>query len=241
MKRFTLLLCSMAILGCGTTSGVRSSMEYNQNSMGYRFDSVETERKKDIMIHVNDIQFSADILPDSLVVEKEQRYFIPLFFLNFWKGVYRCELGQKNISEDLDSFVSNNFRSEVERSGRFQLTDDENADYQLDLEFTTISSQGFYTQSGQFHFLVVYLMWGSSRSTSNVQATVMSNVKLSKNDDVVFEKEISVKKAQNPVSDSSMTAAELKHYFMVQLVHTLSICFKECFEDTVAEINNFVD
>ena len=93
MKRFTLLLCSMAILGCGTTSGVRSSMEYNQNSMGYRFDSVETERKKDIMIHVNDIQFSADILPDSLVVEKEQRYFIPLFFLNFWKGVYRCELG----------------------------------------------------------------------------------------------------------------------------------------------------
>ena len=241
MKRIVLLLFSMAILGCGTTSGVRRSFEHHQHSMNYLFDSVENVEKKNMLIYLNDIKFSAGNLPDSFVVEKEKRYFIPLIFLNYWKGVYLCKLGKKNIYEDLDNFISSSFRSEVERSGRFQLTDDVNADYQLDLEFSNIISEGIYTQSGKFHYLIFLYMWGSSQSTSSIHASILSNVKLSRNDEIVFEKDVSIKKTQYPMSTSSMTAAELKYNFAIQLVENLSLCFKECFEDIVAELNNCVD
>ena len=241
MKRLVLLLFSLSFLGCGTIGGVRTSLEHNQHSMSYSLDSVETRKKEDILVYLNDIKFMAGNLPDSMIVEKEERYFIPLVLFNFWKGTYLCKLGQENISEELESFIADYFRSEVERSGRFQLTDDVNADYQLNIEFSKISSEGSYTKDGYFNFLIIFYMWGSSQSTSNIHASVQSNVKLSANNEIVFEKEISKEMSQVPISTSSMTVTQLQYTFTSQLVKVLSDCFKECFEDIVAELNNLID
>lgn len=147
-----LLLLSMLIVSCTSSSRIAKNMNSKRYSLAYIQDSDIASVKDSVSLRIDSVVFNVPDMRDSTIVKKEKGWFLPLVLVYVWKAQHNCVQGKMMMEEDLLSFCKNSLSDEMKRSGRFQVDTLKSSNYVLEVSIDEMKTTGPYVSSGFFYF-----------------------------------------------------------------------------------------
>lgn len=102
-------------------------------------------------------------LPPETTVKRTGGYFLPLLFVNLWKGEYLCTVGAAQVLNDYVQFMRESFTEELRRNAKYELAESDGA-LQLEVKVQKIEMNAPVRESGNMFFLGI--AWGYTSSLS---------------------------------------------------------------------------
>jgi hypothetical protein len=208
------------------------------SSLSYLQDSKFCEQKTPTRIAIGNVKNEAK-LKDS--TKANLLYFvpIPLVFVNFGISGFTCKLGRSAFDIQLEDFVKNAFAKEAERSGCFELVNDGSEEYTVNLTIVENEAKGPYTKYFYMYFAMYVYGYGHGQKAGPGEVNIALKMDLvGKNGKNVSRRFESVRKTE--LLRGKNNAKELRRNYVIGMVESVSFAFKECIENIVLSINQYV-
>mgnify|MGYP006999712454 CR=1 FL=1 len=212
------------------------NLQNRVNSKDYTTPMVYTsplvKDKSDINVQV---QFENLAELDELtLVTKDRGYYIPLILLYLWDYDMNITLGDEATNPSITSSIETITKTVFERSGRFNVSEDESAAYKARVILKNVNFNCDYKRFGSA--VGAYANYNESADKSK-GVLEMQLVLEDKNGNVildeVFEKENTIGFVGN-----SESITKIKHLAMRNLIENLSLTAERVAIDMVDEINS---
>ena len=228
-----LFFVSTLLFGCNSADQLKSRLEKNVCSLGYIHDSEQVPDKQPKTLFVEDTVVEQD-LPPEMVVTLDKSDMMYLVFAAWRTEEFSCELGKTVLEEDLASFITTSIKEELERSGRFSLTDTpSNADFVLSPKLVKCGSKLVYRYSVTAAGYSTIYETSASPSVSAVSIAVV----FAHGENVLIDETVnSVITSPYPVSGPG-SANDVDRNCVENMAESFSMAIKDCVEQIVKAIN----
>jgi hypothetical protein len=163
---------------------------------------------------------------------------LPFILYNYEETDLAVNLGQSSIEQNYSDFFKESFKKESQRTGCYSLTDDiDNTDYILEIRFDTCQTKSKYRKIDTLLFLLVAFGSSTQEIGDPSETDLNLNVKLIKDDKLVFEKKYSINRTQPFINVQTNDVDKLRSDFLTNMVESLSLSTKECIEQIIRDIN----
>lgn len=233
---YLIIVMSFAV---GCASGLRKDLNCRSCSLIYLRDSAPVETKTADKLFINSVSINDTQMRDETIVKKNGKLLIPLLVLNVWNFKYKCELGKNGIEGDIPEKIKHLFISESERSGLYQVTEDEtSSNVFLELEIKDMKATGPYCFFGTI--IVTPIFWVSNHKQTAGPATAEIKIaaRLKSGENILLEKEYSSTESSQILKKGNITFKKLRENYITSMVEALSIACKDCLERLIQDINN---
>ena len=151
-------------------------------------------------------------------------------------------LGQSSLEQNYYDFFKKSFTVESQRSGCFSLTDNPtDSKYTVEIVFDTCKIGSKYQRNST----VLFLLFAYSMSFQEIgfpaKTDLVLNVKLKKENNLIFEKNYSINKEQPFLNVQSRDVNKLRADFVTNMAESLSLSTKDCIEQLVTDINQVIE
>ncbi len=238
-KSFFSIIGLALIVSCSSTKQIQKNMNSNSYSMAYIMDSKIADSKDSISISIDTILFNSSIISDTTKVKTEKSWFLPLVFVYVWNSQNKCIQGKSMIEEDIPSFLTTSFISEVNRSGNFNIGALDKSDYSIELSVDEIKTEGLYVNSGLFYFALYAYGYSYSDKAGPAISNLKISYKLKKGDQVIHSNSFSSKKITEQINKRYVNTKILQQDYAKSMVEATSYNFKNTIELIVNDLNAY--
>lgn len=208
------------------------------SSLGYLQDSKICEKKTAIRVAIGTVKNEAE-LDDS--TSAKLQYFVPLpfVFINVFLSGYTCKLGHNAFDMRQEDFLKDAFVKESQRSGCFELVNDGSEDYTVNLTLVNNEIKGPYTKYFYMYFALYVYGYGYGQKAGPGKVSMALKMDMvAKNGNNISRQFESTKKTE--LLRGKNNAQELRRNYAIGMVESQSFAFKECIENTVFAINQYI-
>jgi hypothetical protein len=182
-----------------------------------------------------------EVFDSVMSVSKINHKVLPFLVYNYEEMNLGVKFGQSAIEQNYSDFFKKSFADETQRSGCFDLIAyNQASNFVMDISFDTCSVTSKYQRNSTVIFLFLAYTMYFQEIGFPAQTTLGLNVKLTKDNNVVFEKHYSINKTQSFLNNSSNNSAKLRQDFVVNMAEALSNSTKECIEQIITDINQII-
>ena len=240
MKYILLFSIPLLLFSCSESKMLLQSLNKYQVPINYLHDTEIVECDKNTSILFG--SFENQVFDSSTSVTTISHKFLPLIIYNYDETNLAVNLGQSSIEQDYSDFFKESFKKESQRTGCYLLTDEiDNNDYILQIRFDTCQTKSQYQTRGVLIFLVVAFGVSVQEAGFPSQTDLNVNVKLIKDNNLVFEKGYSIDRRQPFINLQTRDVDKLRSDFVNNMVESLSLSTKECIQRIVKDINQVID
>lgn len=234
-----LLLLSMLIVSCTSSSRIAKNMNSKRYSLAYIQDSDIASVKDSVSLRIDSVVFNVPDMRDSTIVKKEKGWFLPLVLVYVWKAQHNCVQGKMMMEEDLPSFCKNSLLDEMKRSGRFQVDTLKSSNYVLEVSIDEMKTTGPYVSSGFFYFAFYVYGYSYADNAGPAISTLRVSYKLKKGDQLVHSNSFFAEKKTEQIVKRYTNINILQQDYAVSMVEACSYNFKRINEQIVTDLNTF--
>lgn len=234
-----LLLLSMLIVSCTSSSRIAKNMNSKRYSLAYIQDSDIASVKDSVSLRIDSVVFNVPDMRDSTIVKKEKGWFLPLVLVYVWKAQHNCVQGKMMMEEDLPSFCKNSLSDEMKRSGRFQVDTLKSSNYVLEVSIDEMKTTGPYVSSGFFYFAFYVYGYSYADNAGPAISTLRVSYKLKKGDQLVHSNSFFAEKKTEQIVKRYTNINILQQDYAVSMVEACSYNFKRINEQIVTDLNTF--
>jgi len=235
-QNIVLIIIISGVFGCSYNETLYSNLTKYKNTLEFEYDSEIITEKKNVLISVNNIEFSKSAMIDSTYIVEQS---LPIIYYDWEK--YNCFIGEDLIIEEIPTFVHNNLLEMINRSAIF-LTDypDSNTNfnmnkYQLDITINELKVNGEFIFMGeQTH--IAY------PAVAECQLTMT----LTNNGNLVYTKRViqkgftkEKKKGKNQ-NFKRFSSSDLQEEYATNMVTALSTAIKNAISEIIHNINVYI-
>jgi hypothetical protein len=207
--------------------------------MKYMMDSKTCETKKPVTVKLETIIDSSK-MPDYLTAKTSLFLFLPFVICNVVTTQYNCAIGRSSLDCSIKPFLRSSFEAEAERSGCFELTRSDSADYTCTITISECKSTGPYNSFFAVYYaiFVVGSVRGHTAGPGNSTVTLSSTLKNNKGEIIPLKFTASNKTL---MLKNSNNVRSLQKTYVNGLVESLSFSFKQAIEQTIQGINSEIN
>jgi hypothetical protein len=236
---FFCLFLFVSVMFSGCAKQLTRELRSNIYPMKYMMDSKNCEAKKPITVKLETIIDSSN-MPDSLTAKTSLFLILPFVVCNAVTTQYNCTIGRSSLDCSIKPFLRSSFEAEAARSGCFEITRSDSADYTCSITLSECKSKGPYNSFfvAYYAVFVVGSVYGHTAGPGNSTVTLSSTLKNNKGKIIPLKYSASNKtlmlKNNNNVSSLQTT-------YVNGLVEALSFSFKQAIEQTIQGINSEIN
>jgi hypothetical protein len=178
------------------------------------------------------------IMDSSMVVNKISQKIKPFLFYNYTEVNLGVNLGQNSLEQDYKTFFRDAFQTESTRTGAYTLNSGaEKKGYYLEIQLDTCQTRSTYhSNSTTLFFLIAYSTYFQEIGFP-AETVLTANVKLHRDQDLIFEKNYSVHRSQPFIEQQSTNVNNLRSDFVTNMTESLSLATKGCVEQIIQDLN----
>ncbi len=235
-KIIVLLIIFIGVFGCSYNETLYSNLTKYNKSLEFEYDSEIITEKKNVLISINNIEFSKSTMIDSTNIVKQS---LPIIYYDWEK--YSCFIDEDLINEDIPSFVHDNLIEMINRSAIFLMDHPDSNNnfnmkkYQLDIIIDELNVNGEFIFMGeQTH--IAY------PAVAECQLTMI----LTNNENLVYTKKVIQKgftKEKQKRKNQNFTrfnSSDLQEQYATDMVKALSTALKNSISEIIHNINVYL-
>jgi hypothetical protein len=232
------IVCFAAIIMTGCAGTLKTDLQGGVYPINYLMDSDECTQKSPVTIRLGKVSYcdAFTSFKEAMEVKRKFSYFIPLILVNFGGDFYNCELGRASIDRSVTDFVRSSYRKEAARSGCFQLVDSDIADYTLDISIVEHETKGPYNFYFYAFFAFYVYGYGYGQTAGPGRSDVKLEITLRDGKADVLKKQFE-SSVQTEALKNKNDVSELRQHYVISMVESLSMAFKDCIEKSIESIN----
>jgi len=239
LKSIFLIVGITFIISCTSTKKIQKNMNLKSYSMAYVMNSKISGFKNNVSISIDTILFNSNIMSDTTKIKREKGWFLPLIFVYVWNSQNKCSQGKSMIEEDIPSFLKSSLISEINRSGNFYVDTLNNSDYKIELSIDEIKTEGPYTSSGFFYFVLYVYGFSYSDKAGPAISNLKVSYKLKKGDQVIHSNSFSSERVTEQINKRYTNTNILQQDYAISMVEATSYNFKNTIELIVNDLKTF--
>lgn len=241
MKQNSLLLLVVLLLttACSSTRSIQRAMNERSHTLGYLMDTRPVRIKSNIMVRVDSVIFSSNLMPKHTMVTRENGMYLPLVLFHYWKAENTCTLGQSSFLEPLPSFVKASLIDEINRSGHFNADSLSQTDYTLTLSIDAVKAQGPYKSEGFFYFAFVVYGFTYSDNAGPAMTQLRVSYQLKKHGQAVYSGHHYAERQTDQLYKNTASSSKQQESYAISMVEATSFNIKHINQLIVNDLNNF--
>jgi hypothetical protein len=240
MRIIFYLLIPILFISCSESKLLSESLSKYKAPLDYLYDSeyVECERHERVSI----TNLSNQVLDTSTSVSRINFKLIPLLIYNYQEVNFAIRLGESSLDQKYHDFFRESFKTESERTGCYTIADNPlESEYSIEITYDTCVVNSIYQRNST----VIFLLFAYSMSFQEIgfpaNAEMTVNVKLKKQNDLVFEKTYSGSRVQPFINRQSKDIGKLHSDFVTNMAESLSLNTKDFIEEIIRDVNHAIE
>lgn len=240
MKQIVLLLFPLFLISCSESKILLTRLNKHQAPLGYLHDSKILDCNKSSSLTLSKVDNRAfDTLTS---VSKINQKVYPFLIYNYAEINLAVSLGQNSLEQNYPDFFKKSFILESQRTGCYSLSDNSNESvYTVEITFDTCKINTIYQKKTS----IIFLLFAYSINTQEIglpsKAKLALNVKLKKNDNLMFEKNYLIERTQPFLNSKNNNANKFSSDIISNMAESLSLSTKDCIEQIINDINDAIE
>lgn len=236
-RYFVLLLITLSLSSCYESKFLLENLNKCYVPLEYLHDSKINECDKSTSIALT--KCDIHVFDAETSVTKINHKVLPFIVFNYEEINLAVKLGQNSLEQNYYIFFRKSFDTESQRTGCYSLTDNpEESDYSIEITYDTCEVNSIFQRSSTVIFVLAAYSMNFQELGFPAKTDLVLNVKLKKENDLVFEKKYSVERTQPFVKSQSN---KIYNDFVVNLAESLSMGTKDCIEQIIKDINQVIE
>lgn len=240
MKYIALLLFPLFLISCSESKTLLTSLNKYQAPLDYLHDSkiIECNKSTSLML----AKFDNQAFDSATSVSQINHKVLPFIIFNYEEINLAVNLGQNSLEQNYSEFFHKSFTVESQRTGCYSLIDNPDMSiYTIEITFDTCKITSKYQRNST----VLFLLFAYSMSFQEIGfpaiTNLVLNVKLKKNNNLIFEKKYSIDRTQPFINSQTRDVNKLRSDFVTNMAESLSLSTKDCIEQIITDINQVIE
>ncbi len=175
-------------------------------------------------------------------VTKINHKVLPFIIYNYEEINLAVKLGQSSLEENYADFFKKSFAEESQRTGCYSLTENINeSQYTIEFSLDTCTTNSRYQRNSTVLFFLFAYSMSFQEIGSPAETDLVLDVKLKRENDLIFEKKYSLNKIQPFINTQTQNTSTLRSDFVTNMAESLSLSTKECIEYLITDINQSIE
>jgi hypothetical protein len=240
MNRLILLLIPLFFVACSESRMLLESLNKYQSSLEYLHDSKINECDKSAIVSL--AVFDNHAFDSLTSVSKINQKVLPLLIYNYEEINFAVNLGQSSLEQNYYEFFKQSFAMESQRTGCYSFTDNPtDSKYTVEIVFDTCKISSKYQRNSTIIFVWVAYSISFQEIGFPAISNLALNVKMKKEDNLIFEKNYSIEKQQPFINAQIRDVNKLRYNFVTNMAESLSLSTKDCIEQIIFDINQVIE